>query len=301
VPTFPGVLRGVNLDLARYRIDSGRLLGMTLLREKVIEAIAQQQLNGGPTWAAERLIGRVRYLAEELGADLTIADDFDKLDAFLRPREALSVDNTFFSRGVRFSIRSLLDDVATLRAAGQTALDPWWIRLGWDDQSLAQTDETISKILQEEYRRIQVIYREIAEGTLPIITTPESYFAALPLRWSFTVAKSGRLPGYRGASWRSSPVASWDEAGCDVTFADEGSIASAEDWAAIQGALAGLGRARAHIPRFTGSMAFLPRYDGRQWNGYFDGATPVTHEVCAWLKDEIERLFRPLPGGDGAF
>jgi hypothetical protein len=66
-PAFPGVLRGVNLDLARYRIDSGRLLGMTLLRETVIEAIKQQQLKGGPTWAAERLLGRVRYLAEELG------------------------------------------------------------------------------------------------------------------------------------------------------------------------------------------------------------------------------------------
>ncbi|MDA9426226.1 NACHT domain-containing protein [Bradyrhizobium sp. CCBAU 53380] len=300
-PTFPGVLRGVNLDLARFRMDSGRLLGMTLLREKVLEAIRQQQLKGGPTWAAERLIGRVRYLAEELKADLTIADDFEKLDAFLKPRSALWVDNTFFSSGVRFSIQSMLDDIATLRAAGQTALDPWWIRLGWNDQSQTQTDETVSEILNEEYRRIQLVYREIAEATLPIITDPESYFAAMPLRWNFTVAKGGRLPGYRSASWRSSPVASWNEAGCDVAFADEGSIASKEDWTAIQSALAGLGRTRAHIPRFTGSMAFLPRYDGNQWNGYFDGATPVTHEVCAWLKDEIERLFRALPGSDGAF
>jgi hypothetical protein len=34
---------------------------------------------------------------------------------------------------------------------------------------------------------------------------------------------------------------------------------------------------------------------------YFDGATPVTHQVCAWPKEEVERLFRALPGSDGAF
>jgi Type I restriction enzyme R protein N terminus (HSDR_N) len=300
-PTFPGVLRGVNLDLAQYRIDSGRLLGMTLLQEMINEAITQQQMKGGTTWAAERLLGRVHYLVEELGVDLTITDDFDKLDAFLRPRADQWVDNSSFSRGVRFSIKSLMDDIATLRAAGQTALDPWWVRLGWDNHSPTQTDETVRQILNEEYRRIQIVYREIAEVTFPIIINPESYFAALPLRWSFTVAEGGRLPGYRSATWRSSPVASWDEAGCDVTFGDESSIASELDWVAIQDALSGLGRARAHIPRFTGSMAFLPRYDGTQWSGYFDGATPVTHQVCEWLKDEIKRLFRALPGSDGAF
>jgi Type I restriction enzyme R protein N terminus (HSDR_N)/NACHT domain len=300
-PTFPGVLRGVNLDLARYRIDSGRLLGMTLLREKLIEAITQQQLKGGPVWAAERLLGRVRYLAEEFGADLSINDDFDKLDAFLKPRSDQWVDNTSFSRGVRFSLQSLLDDIAILRANGQTALDAWWLRLGWDDQSQSQIDETVRQILNEEYRRLQIVYREIVEATFPIITDPESYFAALPVRWSFTVAESGRLPGHRSAVWRSSPVAHWDEAGSDVTFAEEGSMASELDWEAIKGSLSALGRARARIPHFTGSMAFLPRHDGRQWTGYFDGATPVTHQVCAWLKEEVERLFRALPGSDGAF
>jgi hypothetical protein len=45
----------------------------------------------------------------------------------------------------------------------------------------------------------------------------------------------------------------------------------------------------------------LHSYDGRQWNGYFDGATPVIHQVSSWLKNEIDRLFTALPGSDGAF
>ena len=129
-PTFPGILRGVNLDLARYRIDSARLLGMTLLRDTLLTAVKQQQLKGGLAWAAERLLGRVRYLAEGCGLDLSIADNFDKLDAVLKPLSDGWVDAGAFSGGERFPIHELLDDIATLRAAGNTAPDPWWLRFG---------------------------------------------------------------------------------------------------------------------------------------------------------------------------
>jgi hypothetical protein len=86
-------------------------------------------------------------------------------------------------------------------------------------------------------------------------------------------------------------VAVWRRAGYRMPF----------DWDGASEALSALGRTHARIPHFAGSMVFLPRYDGRQWNGHFDGATPVTHQVCAWLKEEVERLFRALPGSDGSF
>jgi hypothetical protein len=73
------------------------------------------------------------------------------------------------------------------------------------------------------------------------------------------------------------------------------------NWEETREALAALGRPNASIPHFAGSMAFLPGYDGRQWNGYFDGATPVTHQILSWLNEEIVRLFAALPGSDGAF
>jgi hypothetical protein len=300
-PNFPGTLRGVNLDLPRYRIDSARLLGMTLLRDAALDAVRHRHLKGGPTWIAERLVGRVRYLIEKHNLDLSIRDSFDKLDTVLKPLSGLRLDCGPFSSCERFSIQSLLDDIATLRASGKAALDPWWLGLGWNDAAPSQDGETVRRLLNEEYRRIQIIYCEIVQATLPLITDTASYFAALPVRWSFTIVKSGMLPGHFEAYFRSRPVASWDEAGADVAFAEAGAPAASLDWEGTREALAALGRPNARIPHFSGSMALLPSYDGRQWNGYFDGATPVTHQVTSWLKDEIDRLFAALPGSDGAF
>lgn len=298
---FPGILRGVNLDLSRFRIDCARLLGMTLLRDTVLDAVKHQDLTGGPIWAAERLIGRVRYLAEKRDVPFTLTDDFDKLEAILAPHaDAWVAENAFFG-GERFSIQSLLDDIAVLRADGQTALDPWWRCLGWDESAVAQSDETVRRLLDEEYRRVQLAYCEVVTTSLPILAGPASYFAALPVRWSFTVPPLSDPPTYRGGCWAASPVAAWKNAGADVVIASKAAIATEQDWNSTLKSLGALGRPHAHIPRFTGSMAFLPRYDGTQWNGHFDGATPVVHEVCSWLKEEVESLFRPLPGSDGAF
>ena len=83
-PTFPGTIRGVNLDLSRYRIDSSHLLGMTLLRDTLKTAVKQLDVKGGPAWAAERLIGRVRYLATNYGVDAKLTDQLDKLDALFK-------------------------------------------------------------------------------------------------------------------------------------------------------------------------------------------------------------------------
>jgi hypothetical protein len=192
---------------------------MTLLRDTVLDVVKQQQLKGGPAWAAERLLGRVRYLAGKLGLDLSITDDFDKLDAVLKPLSDRWVDGGAFFSGERFSIQELLDDIATMRAAGKTAHDLWWLRVGWDDAAPLQTEETVRRLLNEEYRRIQIIYCEIVRTTFPLMADPASYFAALPVRWSFTVVNAGQLPGHHSTYWRSSPVASWDEAGADVAVA----------------------------------------------------------------------------------
>ena len=52
------------------------------------------------------------------------------------------------------------------------------------------------------------------------------------------------------------------------------------------------------ILRYNG---FLPLSDfsGRQWNNHFDGATPVVHDVCSLLKDDLDRVFSSMPRQDG--
>ena len=64
-------------------------------------------------------------------------------------------------------------------------------------------------------------------------------------------------------------------------------------------ALAKLGR---QTSGFYGRTGFtqLPNFDGTQWMGYFDGATPVVHEVCSMLKNELTELFSAIPYNDWA-
>lgn len=297
-PAFPGTLRGVDLDLSRYRIDSARLLGMTLLRDTLLETIKHQQLKGGVEWAAERLLGRVRYLAEQHGAEIGLSDGFDKLEVFLKPHADEWVEDSTFRGGERFPIQSLLEDIAVLRAAGRSGLDPWWLRLGWDNSVTAQDDEVLRRVLDEEHRRVQIVYDEVIRASFPGLTGQMGFLGCLPIRWRLTVVKRDRSPGSPSIYFHWLPVQKWEEAGADVIFADDN--VPVPDFEKVSEALAKLGRPTSSISAYGGFQP-LAYYDGRQWNGHFDGATPVTHEVCWILTDELKHLFDALPGSDGAF
>ena len=290
-PTYPGTIRGVNLDRSRYRIDSARLLGMTLLRDTLHGAVKQLDVRGGPTWAAERLIGRVRYLAETYGVDVKLTDDLDKLEGLFKPYADSRFDEGGFLGKERFSIQSLLDDIATLRAAGETKLDPWWSRLGWDDNAVMHDEDVFRRVLDEEHRRIQTVYAEIVQASFPSMATEMIYFPILPVRWKLTVRRLDRREGLSALWFSWLPVASWEEAGADVTFT--GTL-NPPDVTAARDALAKLGRPTYRIPRFAGTKLLFP-YDGTQPTGRFDGATAVTHEVCSWLEDDLKHLFEGLP------
>jgi hypothetical protein len=123
------------------------------------------------------------------------------------------VEDGVFSGQERFSIQSLLDDITTLRAAGKTVLDPWWLRLGWDDGAMLQDEEVIRRVLDEEHRRVQLVYAEIVQNTFPAMAGQMSSFTALPIRWKLTVLRRGRTVGTFTVYFHWLPVASWDEAG----------------------------------------------------------------------------------------
>ncbi|WP_158928819.1 type I restriction enzyme HsdR N-terminal domain-containing protein [Acidisphaera sp. S103] len=298
-PTFPGILRAVDLNLARYRIDSARLLGMTFLKEAVFDSVKNLQLKGGSLWAAERLIGRVRYLARKFAADVGVHENFDRLEAFLKPQIGVWVEDGPFFGSERFSIQSLLDDIAALRAADQIALDPWWLRVGWDEGVMIQDEEVIRRVLDEEYRRVQMIYAEIVRTTFPGLLDRIGFFTALPIRWKLTVVKSDQTKNRYAVVFRWLPVESWDEAGADVIFSDDYEPFPGPD--ETRNALAKLNRPNSIIRR-NGGFTPLSSYNGYQWDGgYFDGGTPVTHQVRSLLMAELRDIFDSLPGGDGAF
>jgi len=297
-PSFPGVIRSVNLDTSRYRIDSAHLLGASLLRESVFDAVKHLQLKGGPVWAAERLIGRVRYLAERYDLPIGPTATFDEIEGVLRPFAGKWVDESGFSGDQRFSIQSLVDDIATLRAEGQAALDLWWLRLGWKENVGQQDEDVIRLVLAEDYRRQQLAFAEVVQASFPNVLDREGFYTALPVRWQLDVSKQSRRHGLVSFRFKWLPVESWNQAGADVTFTDEqlpfGDVKETRE------ALRRLNRPSSLIPRFSG-FTQLSSYNGRQWDGSFDGATTVTHEVRALLQDELKRVFDKLPSSDGAF
>ncbi|WP_439402869.1 type I restriction enzyme HsdR N-terminal domain-containing protein [Bradyrhizobium sp. DASA03068] len=299
-PSFPGIIRGVSLDLSDYRLDSARLVAIALLKESILSGVKSQAFRGGLALARDRLVGRCRFLVKEYDLPLTLDMDLDALERFLRPHQDKSVIPAP-STDERFSIQELLDDLVVLRAGGVTALEPWWIRLGWDENLDAQSDDTISRVLNEQYRRAQAIYAEIVQATYSAITKEMTFFPVLPVRWRLTVVR--QVPPRMGStiyfSW--SPVATWQEAGADVTFdsrapfADIGQLE--QEVEQTRTALAALGRPNANIPRY-GGFTQLSDFSGRQWTGHFDGATPAIHDACSLLTHDLERVFSSMPHRD---
>jgi hypothetical protein len=188
VPDRPGTYRGVNLNLSGIRLDSGRLLGAKLLNETVLEMVKRQRLKGGPVWAAERLIGRIRYLAETYDFSIALDAPLDAVEAVLKPHHNQWINPGAFSNEDSFSVQSLLDDIEALRAVSVAALDPWWLRLGWDETASSQSDDAIARVLNEHYRRVQLAYAEVVDITFPRLANRMGFYTALPLRWDTTVA-----------------------------------------------------------------------------------------------------------------
>jgi hypothetical protein len=297
VPEFPGTIRGVNLDQARYRSDSARLLGVSLLKNELESAVKSLDVSGGKLWASERLTARVRLLAHRYGENLSVDSSLDHIEKVLAPHSQKRIDDGFVGEE-RFAIRSMLDDVATLRKAGLTELDPWWLRLGWNDDVSLMSDEQLSQVLNEEYRRVQLVYAEIIQASFPRFADDLIYFPILPLRWKLTVVRKSAFGRAFTVLPHWTPVADWKDAGADVLFADR-STPNYPDWKVVEGALAALGRP-INIPHYGGFTTHFG-FDGSIPNGRFRGTSPVANEVMSWLKDDLKRLFRNLPPADGAF
>jgi hypothetical protein len=299
-PSFPGIIRGVNLDRSRYRTDSARLLGMTLLGRSIEEVVEALDVEGGPVWAGERLIGRVRFLAERCGFAISTGDDLIKVERTLQPYADQWYRGGPPGGDPRFSIRSMLDDVAKLRSAGVTALDPWWSRLGWNDclSPACLSDDALGCILDEEYRRTQLVYKEIVEASFQRFASDMIFYPILPLRWNLRIVRGGPLKRTFVIYPRWTPVRDWKDAGADVSF-DGPWPDPIPPWEEVRKTLMAFGRTP-NIPHYGGFTTHAG-YSGATLHDRFNGATPATNEAVSWLKDEVKRMFRNLPSSDGSF
>lgn len=299
VPDFPGTIRGVYLDAARYRTDSARLLGMSLLRDGVYDAVKTFDLKGGSIWSAERLIARVRLLSRRYQFDIGVDEDLDRIEKAIQPyADEWVVEGPLVGRE-RFSFQSMLDDITVLRRAGVTRLDPWWLRLGWKDDVSLVSDVDLARILDEEYRRVQLVYAEIVGASFARHSQDMRFFPLLPIRWKLAVRRYA--PPNRTfvifPHW--TPVKEWSDAGADVTFPVEHPAVAVPPWEEIREALLALGRPP-NVPHYGGFTTHVG-YGGATPTGYFSGATPATTEATSWLREDLREIFRNLPSSDGAF
>ena len=95
------------------------------------------------------------------------------------------------------------------------------------------------------------------------------------------------------------PVPSWSDSGADVEFAAASAqppiIDDSDYFLQVADALKGVGRFSRNSRIWTMS-GILPKFDGYDDFGGFDGETSALRLSCEWLKGDLIRLFNDMPG-----
>lgn len=291
----PGGRRyGVGLKMSDLRIDSGRLLGAKRLLECLGEVIGARNLKGREVWINERLLGRVRFLEHEYWKARPRSYGLQELYDLLSPDADMLVMPGFRALPC-FTVQSMLDDIRWLLQHGQKKLEPWWLA-HVDPVSLTpQTESEHQYLLDEHFRRVQLAYVEVCEESLPAFANESGMYCAMPMRYEVCLTPYA----HRAMHFRWKPVAEWCRAGADVSFVDEiPTDFLQQDFQELEQEIKSLGRCSGGSLKMGGWMAHVPSSVGYTWNGSFTGETSVMHEVCEWIQEDVERLFRLLPQRD---
>jgi hypothetical protein len=290
-------LRGSNLRLLGLRPDSGRLLGLSVLREELTKLPEARHLYGGLEWRSERLVGWVRLLINEFGFPISLDDNLADIETVLQKHASKFLVRGHF-RESRFPVDVLLEDIATLRNRGDARLLVWWKRFGKADEDILDNEENTRGLFNEYYRRVQLVYKEVVEHSFAAVRHLFGFYTSMPVRWDIAVPPRRDAFRQPWTQYRWLPVKTWDEAGADLEFVSE--QPKRFNWSSfseIQEEVRKLGRLTKHTHIWGGS-GIAPRFDGNSMNGGFDGETAVMREVCDYIKDDIKRLFEHCPGAD---
>lgn len=293
-------IHGSNLKLIGLRADSGRVLGVSILKDEVLQMSEQRRLIGGIEWRSERLIGWIRFLSHQfinLGIDL--GQTLDQLNSALSPLAGQFIPisiGSFSQKGIL--INTALEDIAALQMRGDTHLNVWWTKFGNGDHAFLENEENTRQLFNEFYRRVQIVYREVVEHSFETISASFGFYNSLPVRWDIAlrIQQDSWQPHWAHYRWR--PVENWDEAGADFEFAKNTPERFLSwDFLEVQEALSKFGRLTPNSRIWMGN-GITPRFDGNSMTGGFDGETPVIEEVCNYIKEDLKHLFRFCPGGD---
>jgi hypothetical protein len=188
-PRIALIRHHVNLDLLRYRLDSGRLLGATELRQALLQIIKDRRLKGGPVWTRERLLGRLRYVCKERNLPIEKVTILSDIKSVLEPIAHWTCGTGGFSSGPRFSIRDVLDDVTSLEARGDYEVRPWWLPFENETFERSIDQDALTRVLDEHYLRAQQCFDEVVRQSFSTVAHRLGFHSILPVRWRITVIK----------------------------------------------------------------------------------------------------------------
>jgi hypothetical protein len=288
-----------NLRASRMRPDSARVLAAVDIREALHACARDCSLVGGNGWCSELLVSQTR-LAEHLSDQALLSSSLDSLIANLQPM-AGNVFSDRYTRGLVVVIDDLLELAFRLKSSGVSTLDLWWqitpsvTPEAWPCHWSAIYDSTqLSCLIQEHFRRVQLVYREVVESSFNAIASNLKNYPVLPVRYSLSVVETSAR-GFKEPvmyyDWR--PVKDWAMAGADVEFA---TAPPAFDWESkidlLRQELQALRRRSSSFR--LGGFGLIPRFDGYGWTGTFEGRTSVLQRVCEMLKEDIDFAFDAL-------
>lgn len=297
-PTNNPKIYGIDLAPSGLRLDSGRLLGLQHLRDALFEVVDGRHLTGRLEWATERLTSRLHYLRNKHGIALTVTTPLADWKAFLSSNSSQVVLSDWPLKFL-FSIRTVLDDIDALQALGRNQLADDSPYLDREARQPELDQRSLGQKLDEHYRKMQIIYRELAEESFGAVKEQLGFYSALPVRWHITVvirASSDR----RGASIRYKwmPVAEWDQAGAEVHFGDVSPPVTDDYFDIVNDELRRLGRLTKYTVVSTGSriLSSLDHFNDRVRR---PESSPL-REACHELRRDLERLLSGIPNQDRA-
>jgi hypothetical protein len=272
---------GLNLNASHRRFDSGRLIGFRRLRKEINNLVDRRWLHGGPQFANERLISRLRVLAEE--HDLVLDDivTFDDIERTLGPHRGRYAAHPLSKSA--FWIDELFEDIIVLRAAGHSEPDLWWTQfppLSIDDADGAQA------LIDAHWKRAQLIYAEIATHSFAAIKDELVFFTALPVRYAVSLYPREHVRISSHSTWL--PVASWEQAGADVEIVSAPpSLQRQENFAEASVAFARL--ERRGLASLSMSTQPAPTFDGNNLLT-FDGQTGTLRAAMEMTRGDLDRI-----------
>lgn len=274
-----GLESGINLTLSGLGLDSGRLVGLQLLRTELIDAIERRDLTGGAQWRRELARSGLRTIRHELGTALEESAPFADWRGLLQP---------FSGRRLRTGrVIVEVDDVVAmldeLEAEGLDAFPEDALPAGWTTAPF--DEERVRAGLRQHHDLVQALYREIVDADFARVANRLGWRVCLPVQTTIRLDFSGPAQPWFGTEWRPTaglePTEVVDEPARRPTNLQQ-------HWDSVLADFDRLGRDATHA-RLTISHSVLSHLEPKATE-----RSSISGALKA-LKEDLTVLFRDLP------